>query len=127
MSVQEATGSPDDAGAAAARQARELRPLWRETVALLPDVGRLVRSLARDPRTSWRTKAVAGLVAAYIASPVDLLPDVIPGVGGIDDVLLALWALRRLVASAGYEVIREHWTGTDDGFALLVVLAGVDR
>ena len=112
---------------AAVAQARQLRPLWRETVALLPDVGRLVRSLARDPRTSWRTKAVAGLVAVYIASPIDLLPDIIPGVGGVDDILLALWALRRLVASAGYELIREHWTGTDAGFGLLIVLAGVDR
>jgi uncharacterized membrane protein YkvA (DUF1232 family) len=127
VSVDEVVDPQDHSADAVARRARELRPLWREAVALLPDVGRLVRALARDPRTSWRTRAIAALVAAYVASPVDLLPDVIPGVGGVDDVLLALWALRRLVASAGYELIREHWTGTDDGFALLIVLAGVDR
>jgi 3-hydroxyacyl-CoA dehydrogenase len=33
--------------------------------------------------------------------------------------------VRQLVATAGYDVVREHWTGTDDGFGVLIVLAGV--
>jgi uncharacterized membrane protein YkvA (DUF1232 family) len=92
---------------------------------MLPDLGRLLRSLSRDPRVPWHAKAVAAGAAFYVASPVDLLPDVIPGVGGVDDLLAVLVAVRQLVATAGYDVVREHWTGTDDGFGVLIVLAGV--
>lgn len=73
----------------------------------------------------WHAKAIAGAAALYVASPVDLLPDVVPGVGGVDDLVAVLLAVRRLVTAAGYDVVREHWTGTDDGFGVLIVLAGV--
>jgi uncharacterized membrane protein YkvA (DUF1232 family) len=53
---------------------------------------------ARDPRTPWHAKAVAGLVAAYALSPIDLIPDFIPVLGYLDDllivpagILLAVW------------------------------------
>jgi uncharacterized membrane protein YkvA (DUF1232 family) len=115
-----AATTPDAAGP------RVPRALWREAIALLPDLGRLLRGLWRDPRTPRRARALAGATAAYVAAPVDLLPDLVPGVGGVDDLLLVLWALRRIVAIAGYDLVRELWTGTDDGFAVLVVLAGID-
>jgi uncharacterized membrane protein YkvA (DUF1232 family) len=94
---------------------------------LLPDLGRLLRALIRDPRTPRRAKVIAALAAGYIAAPIDVLPDVVPGVGGVDDLLLVLWAVRRLVAIAGYDLVRELWTGTDQGFALVVVFSGIDR
>lgn len=43
---------------------------------------------ARDPRVKWYAKAVAGAVAAYALSPVDLIPDFIPIVGYLDDLLI---------------------------------------
>lgn len=43
---------------------------------------------ARDPRTPWYAKAVAGAVAAYALSPIDLIPDFIPIVGYLDDLIL---------------------------------------
>lgn len=43
---------------------------------------------ARDPRVPWHAKAVAGAVAAYALSPVDLIPDFIPIVGYLDDLLI---------------------------------------
>lgn len=43
---------------------------------------------ARDPRTPRAAKIVAGLVAAYALSPIDLIPDVIPVLGYLDDLLL---------------------------------------
>jgi uncharacterized membrane protein YkvA (DUF1232 family) len=92
---------------------------------MLPDLGRLLQSLSRDPRVPWHAKAVAAGAGLYVASPLDLLPDVIPGVGGWDDLLVVLVAVRQLVTTAGYDVVREHWTGTDDGFGVLIVLAGV--
>jgi uncharacterized membrane protein YkvA (DUF1232 family) len=62
---------------------------------------------------------------AYVASPIDFVPDFIPGVGQADDLVLLVGAVRYLARVAGYEKLREHWTGSDDGFALLLVLAGV--
>ncbi len=43
---------------------------------------------ALDPRVPWYAKAVAGLVAAYALSPIDLVPDFIPVLGYLDDLLL---------------------------------------
>jgi uncharacterized membrane protein YkvA (DUF1232 family) len=43
---------------------------------------------ARDPRTPWYAKVVAGAVAAYALSPVDLIPDFIPVLGYLDDLLI---------------------------------------
>ena len=43
---------------------------------------------ARDPRVPWHAKAVAGAVAAYALSPIDLIPDFIPVIGFLDDLLI---------------------------------------
>jgi uncharacterized membrane protein YkvA (DUF1232 family) len=42
----------------------------------------------RDPRTPWYAKAVAGLIVAYAISPIDLIPDFIPVLGYLDEVIL---------------------------------------
>lgn len=103
------------------------RPRWRDLVAFVPDLARLVVDLARDERVPWRSKLVAGATAAYLISPLDLIPDPIPGVGQLDDLWLAVAALRHLMRSAGYEVVHDLWRGSDEGFALLMVVAGIER
>ena len=67
-------------------------------VALLDGARRWARALkrdvvalwiaARDPRTPWYAKVAAGAVAAYALSPIDLIPDFIPVLGYLDDLLL---------------------------------------
>ena len=55
---------------------------------------------ARDPRTPWYAKALAGLVAAYALSPIDLIPDFIPIIGYLDDLILVplgIWGVVRLI------------------------------
>ena len=55
---------------------------------------------ARDPRTPWDAMVLAGLVAAYALSPNDLIPDFIPIVGYLDDLILVpagIWAVVRLI------------------------------
>lgn len=54
----------------------------------------------RDPRTPWWIKALAALVVAYALSPIDLVPDFIPVLGYLDDVLLLpglIWVVVRLM------------------------------
>lgn len=107
-------------------RAREPRTVV-ELARFLADCGRLLWRVARDPRVSWAAKAVAGGAAAYVVSPVDLVPDFIPGVGQLDDLFLLTRAMRYLASAAGYDVLYELWPGSDDGFALLLVIAGVKQ
>ncbi len=93
--------------------------------AALRAVGLLIYDLARDPRVPWTAKAAA-LGAGLYAAPG--LRRVFPRSTKMVavDALLVLAALRHLVAAAGYEVVRERWTGDDAGFAWLLVLSGID-
>ncbi|MDR7102720.1 YkvA family protein [Croceicoccus sp. BE223] len=58
---------------------------------------------ARDPRVPWGAKLLAGAVAAYALSPIDLIPDFIPVLGLLDDLLIVpagIWLVLRLVPPA---------------------------
>jgi uncharacterized membrane protein YkvA (DUF1232 family) len=55
---------------------------------------------ARDPRTPWYAKALAIAVAGYALSPIDLIPDFIPVLGYLDDVILVplgIWGVVKLI------------------------------
>lgn len=98
-----------------------------ELARFLADTGRLLWRLARDRRVPWHAKLVAVGAMVYVVSPIDVIPDVIPGVGRLDDLYLLVRALRYLAGHAGYDMLYEQWPGSDDGFALLLVLAGTRR
>jgi uncharacterized membrane protein YkvA (DUF1232 family) len=73
-------------------------PFPREEVSALirrtPRYARLAWTLARDPRLSRARRAAVLAGAAYLISPIDLVPGFIPVVGQLDDVLVALGAIR---------------------------------
>ena len=52
---------------------------------------------ARDPRTPWYAKAAAGAVAAYALSPIDLIPDFVPVLGYLDDLLIVPLGIMLVV------------------------------
>jgi putative acetyltransferase len=61
---------------------------------------RALYHVARDPRTPWYAKLLVGGVVAYALSPIDLIPDFIPVIGYLDDLLivpLGIWASVKLV------------------------------
>ena len=71
---------------------RWARSLKRDVVAL--------RLAARDPRVPWAAKFVAGGVAAYALSPIDLIPDFIPLLGYLDDLLIVpagIWLAIQMI------------------------------
>jgi uncharacterized membrane protein YkvA (DUF1232 family) len=70
--------------------------------------GRLVVDLVGDPRVPWSRKAVLGIAAAYVASPVDLVPDWIPFVSRIDDVVVTLVAMDLFLDGIPREVLLER-------------------
>ena len=103
------------------------RYLMKDAVLLLPNMIKLVGRLLRDPRVPRRSKIVLGMAAAYVASPFDLIPDVIPVVGWADDVIVLLFAIDKLIERAGPEVVDEHWDGSGDLFSLVREAIGLSR
>ncbi|ESZ20598.1 membrane protein [Mesorhizobium sp. L2C084A000] len=63
---------------------------------------------ARDPRTPWYAKALAVCVASYALSPIDLIPDFIPVIGYLDDVILVPLGVLAVVRMIPPEVMAEH-------------------
>jgi uncharacterized membrane protein YkvA (DUF1232 family) len=87
------------------------KALARELVALIPNVLRLFRDVLRDDRVPLGSKALVLFGAAWLASPIDLVPEFLPVIGPLDDVVIAALILRHLVKRAGTTVVREHWRG----------------
>ncbi len=77
---------------------------------------------ARDPRVSRAAKLLAGLVAAYAFAPIDLIPDFIPVLGLLDDLLLVpagIWLALRLIDPAVIGELRERATSAERSRSLL--------
>jgi uncharacterized membrane protein YkvA (DUF1232 family) len=63
---------------------------------------------ARDPRTPWYVKALALAVAAYALSPIDLIPDFIPVLGYVDDLLIVPLGIALVIRLIPADVMEEH-------------------
>ena len=83
----------------------------------LPAYLRLLGGLLTDRRVNAVDKLLVAGAIAYIAMPIDFIPDFIPFMGEVDDVFLLVIALQRLVANAGRPVLLSHWAGSMDDLA----------
>jgi uncharacterized membrane protein YkvA (DUF1232 family) len=79
-----------------------------EVARKLPTYARLVWGLARDPRVPTQQKVVLGAVAAYLAFPIDIIPDFIPVLGQLDDVGVLIFGLDWFIKNAPADVVDEH-------------------
>jgi uncharacterized membrane protein YkvA (DUF1232 family) len=104
------------------RPARTTKDLITEALLLGPNLLLLLVRLLRDPRVPRRRKIVAGLAVAYLASPIDLVPDFVPVVGQVDDVVFSAFAVNHLLNGVPDWVQREYWAGSEDTFDLLRAL-----
>lgn len=93
----------------------------------VPDCAVLFGRLARDPRVPRRYKLILAGVAAYLAMPIDLVPDFIPVAGQLDDAIIVSLALRAVLRGAGEELLAEHWPGPASSLALVERLVGARR
>lgn len=103
---------PDDVGIA-------------DVMRLLPDVLRLLKRLAVDPAVPRRVRVALFALLAFIASPIDLIPDFVPVIGFADDVIITALVLRWVTRTAGPETLAARWPGTPDGLAALRRLCGI--
>jgi uncharacterized membrane protein YkvA (DUF1232 family) len=100
------------------------REAARAVADFVPACALLFARLVRDPRTPRRHRVLLVLIAAYLASPIDLVPDFVPVAGQLDDAIIVAAALRTVVRHADPQLLREHWAGSDQSFGLLLRLAG---
>lgn len=90
-----------------------------EVMRLIPDTLRLLKRLAADGSLPRGVRVRLWLLFAYLAMPIDLIPDFLPVVGYADDAIIVAVVLRSVVRHAGFDAVRRHWPGSDDGFAAL--------
>jgi uncharacterized membrane protein YkvA (DUF1232 family) len=91
---------------------RVVKVSWlKETLLAVPRIALLVPKLMGDERVTKRTKlALAGLVV-YLASPWDLIPDFIPGLGQLDDAVILLLFVDGVLNQVDDAVLLDNWTG----------------
>ena len=103
------------------------KAIARELVSLLPNLIRLFRGLLADPRVPRSSKALLVVAGLWLASPIDLIPEFLPGVGALDDAIVAGLVLRHVVRRAGPDVVIDHWHGDPRTISLVLRAAGSHR
>jgi uncharacterized membrane protein YkvA (DUF1232 family) len=95
--------------------ARRLPPgLARDLASFLPDCVTTARRLRRDPRVPRRAKFAVAFAAVWVISPVDLIPEFLPVIGPLDDIVMVVLVLRYAARRVPREVLLEAWPGNPD-------------
>lgn len=95
----------------------------RALAGFVPDCVVLFRRLLADDRVPRRRKLALLALMAYLATPIDLIPDFIPVAGQLDDAIAVALVLRFVLRGAGPELLREHWPGPDASLDVLLRIA----
>jgi len=95
---------------------RPTRELAMPALRALPDIVRLARRLLADPRTPLRHRIGLVVLIVWLISPIDLLPEFLPGIGPLDDIVAAAVILGWIGRGTGTARLRELWPGDAAGF-----------
>ena len=79
---------------------------------VLPDLTRLIIRLGADPTLPRSAKIALAAAAVYLLSPIDLIPDFIPLIGYLDDVLLAAILVDGILTFVDRSVVLRYWPGS---------------
>src|SRR5437762_12504384 len=83
----------------------------RALLRALPDIARTVARLAADPILPTAAKVALAAAVVYLLSPIDLIPDFIPVVGILDDVLVAAIVVDGLLNYVDRGLVLKYWPG----------------
>jgi uncharacterized membrane protein YkvA (DUF1232 family) len=98
---------------------RPTRELAMPALRALPDIIRLARRLLADPRTPTRHRIGLVVLIVWLVSPIDLLPEFLPGIGPLDDIVAAAVILGWIGRGTGTARLRELWPGDAAGFGVV--------
>ncbi len=105
--------------------ARRLPPgILRDLAAFIPDCVTTVRRLRNDPRVPRRAKVAIVIAGLWVASPIDLIPEFLPVIGPLDDIVVVALALRYAGRQVPRDVLLAAWPGEP---RLLERLLGEER
>jgi uncharacterized membrane protein YkvA (DUF1232 family) len=85
--------------------------LARDLARFIPDCLTMVRRLRRDSRVPRSAKVAVLIAAVWVASPIDLIPEFLPVIGPLDDIVVVALALRFAARRVPREVVLEAWPG----------------
>lgn len=94
--------------------ATQMKRRVKNVLLFVPNMVLLCARLLTDPRVPRTEKALVGGAIIYAIIPFDLIPDMIPFVGQLDDAYLIALTLLRLVDRTDPNILREHWSGGGD-------------
>ena len=97
----------------------------RALAGFVPDLVVLFSRLMRHPCVPRRRAILVGALLAYLASPIDLVPDFLPVIGQLDDAILAGVVLRLVVRDCPPSTLAELWPGPESSLRVVLRLAGV--
>src|SRR5215204_4116207 len=103
----------------------ELRGRMGNFLMFLPNMARLLGRLLKDTRVPTAEKALFVAAIVYFVMPVDLIPDIFPFIGQVDDIYVIALTLLRLVNRTDERVVRQHWSGGGDIVALADSIASI--
>lgn len=85
----------------------------------VPDFFYLLVKLAADPQVPRGNKTQIVAALAYFLSPLDVIPDAVPGLGLLDDLYLAMIVTDNLITAAGPDLVLRYWPGDADVAAVI--------
>lgn len=107
------------------RERSELKGRMHNFLMFLPNLLLLLGRLLKDVRVPTAEKALFAAAVVYVISPIDLIPDVFPFIGQVDDLYVVALTLLRLINRTDDVVVREHWGGGGDIVSLADSIANV--
>ena len=107
------------------RERRDVRGRMSNFLMFLPNMLALLGRLLKDARVPTAEKALFLAAIVYVISPIDLIPDIFPFIGQVDDVYMVALTLLRLINRSSEDVVREHWQGGGDIVSLADSIANI--
>lgn len=107
------------------REKSEMKGRMRNFLMFLPNMVLLMGRLLRDVRVPTAEKALFAAAIVYVISPIDLIPDMFPFIGQVDDLYVVALVILRLVNRTDESVVRQHWSGGGDIVSLAESIANI--
>jgi len=103
----------------------EARGRMKNFMMFLPNMVKLLGRLLKDVRVPTTEKALFVGAIIYVISPLDLIPDILPFIGQVDDIYVVALTLLRLINRTDASIVRQHWSGGGDIVSLADTIASL--
>src|SRR3954468_10946898 len=107
------------------KEKSEVKARLKSLLMFLPNMVVLLGRLVKDRRVPTAEKALLVAAIIYVISPLDLIPDVFPFIGQVDDLYVVALVVLRLINRTDESVVRAHWPGGGDIVALADSIASI--